>query len=80
MCPDEFVTFLTSLAIVISNDKTADETVYLAVMFSQISASLNSIAAQKEVIEKKCNPQKTAVFIPEVPSEIPSEVLPIQPE
>ena len=43
----EFVSFITSIACVISQDKSADELNLLGTLFSQLGDTLQTIAATK---------------------------------
>lgn len=49
----ELVTLISTLACIISQDKTADEITLLAVIFTQLGDSLATIAATKSDCEQQ---------------------------
>jgi hypothetical protein len=53
MCPEELVSIVTALAIAISKDKSTDEIDLLAIVFTQLSDTLITISAQKQLLKPK---------------------------
>lgn len=67
MCPEELAALAASLAIALAKDKTTDELDLIAVLLSQISATLATISVQKSNLEpEKSDDERSAVIAGQV--------------
>lgn len=56
MCPEELVTFITTLAIVIAKDRETEDIDTLIIIFSQLASTLSTISFQRQKLNPDADP------------------------
>jgi hypothetical protein len=62
MCPEELVTFITTLAIVISKDRDTEEIDTLIIIFSQLASTLSTISFQRQKLNPDTDPTEQIII------------------